>query len=84
MLHCEYPCPCGYYGDPIKDCSCSAGMVYRYQQRISGPLLDRIDIHLDVPRVAYADLTTLQKGEPSSAIRARVEAAARRSSIWCE
>ena len=50
-------------------------MVYRYQQRISGPLLDRIDIHLDVPRVAYADLTTLQKGEPSSAIRARVEAA---------
>ncbi len=51
-------------------------MVYRYQQRISGPLsLDRIDIHLDVPRVAYADLTALQKGEPSSAIRARVEAA---------
>ncbi len=69
------PCPCGYYGDPIKDCSCSAGMVYRYQQRISGPLLDRIDIHLDVPRVAYNDLVTLQKGEPSSAIRARVEAA---------
>ena len=51
------------------------GMVYRYQQRISGPLVDRIDIHLDVPRVAYADLTTLQKGEPSSAIRVRVEAA---------
>jgi magnesium chelatase family protein len=50
-------------------------MVYRYQQRISGPLLDRIDIHLDVPRVAYADLVNLHKGEPSSAIRARVEAA---------
>jgi magnesium chelatase family protein len=64
------PCPCGYYGDPMKDCSCSAGMVYRYQQRISGPLLDRIDIHLDVPRVAYADLVTLGAGHQGQTIKA--------------
>ena len=51
------------------------GMVYRYQSRISGPLLDRIDIHLDVPRVAYDDLIKLKKGDSSSVIRARVEAA---------
>ncbi len=69
------PCPCGYYGDPAKACTCSLGMVLRYQQRISGPLLDRIDIHLDVPRVAHNDLLSLQRGEPSAAIRRRVEAA---------
>jgi magnesium chelatase family protein len=59
------PCPCGYYGDPMKDCSCSAGMVYRYQQCISGPLLDRIDIHLDVQRVAFADLVNLPHAHES-------------------
>ena len=69
------PCPCGFYGDPTKDCSCSMGMVLRYQQRISGPLLDRIDIHLDVPRVPFQKLAALDKGEASSAIRARVEQA---------
>lgn len=71
------PCPCGFYGDPLKECSCSLGMVMRYQQRISGPLLDRIDIHLDVPRVSYHDLATLQRGEGSATIRARVEGARR-------
>jgi len=45
------PCPCGYYGDPVKPCTCSAGMVTKYQKRISGPLLDRIDIHTQVSRV---------------------------------
>lgn len=69
------PCPCGNFGDATKDCSCSMGMVYRYQSRISGPLLDRIDIHLDVPRVPYDDLVKLKKGDSSAVIRKRVEAA---------
>lgn len=69
------PCPCGYYGDPLKPCSCSPGTVTKYQKRISGPLLDRIDIHVEVPRVDYDKLSERRLGEPSSAIRARVESA---------
>ena len=69
------PCPCGYYGDPAHECSCSHSMVSRYQKRISGPLLDRIDIHVEVPRVEYDKLTDDRLGEPSAAIRERVEAA---------
>jgi magnesium chelatase family protein len=72
------PCPCGYYGDPVKACTCSPGMVSRYQKRISGPLLDRIDIHIDVPRVEYEKLSDDRLGEPSAAVRARVEAARER------
>ena len=68
------PCPCGWYGDPVKECTCSLAMVARYQKRISGPLLDRIDIHIEVPRVQYEKLSDDRMGEPSSAIRARVEA----------
>jgi magnesium chelatase family protein len=48
---CEYPCPCGYYQDPVKACTCSAGTVTKYQKRISGQLLDRIDFHIQVPRI---------------------------------
>jgi magnesium chelatase family protein len=69
------PCPCGHYGDPEKECTCSMTMVSRYQKRISGPLLDRIDIHVEVPRVDYEKLSSDRLGEPSSAVRARVEAA---------
>ena len=69
------PCPCGYYGDPAHECSCSPSMVSRYQKRISGPLMDRIDIHVEVPRVDYDKLTDDRLGEPSAAIRERVEAA---------
>jgi magnesium chelatase family protein len=69
------PCPCGYFGDPIKECSCSLSTVTRYQKRISGPLLDRIDIHVEVPRVDFDKLTDDRLGEPSAAVRARVEAA---------
>ena len=65
------PCPCGYYGDEHHECTCSMGMVQRYQKRISGPLLDRIDIHLDVRSVPYQKLSSLDSGEPSSAIRCR-------------
>jgi magnesium chelatase family protein len=69
------PCPCGYYGDPVRECTCNPATVTRYQKRISGPLLDRIDIHVEVPRVDYQKLTDDRLGEPSEAIRARVEQA---------
>ncbi|MCW5879546.1 MAG: ATP-binding protein [Anaerolineae bacterium] len=69
------PCPCGYAEDKQKECACSPGLIARYQKRISGPLLDRIDIHIDVPRVDYDKLTNDRLGEPSCRVRARVEAA---------
>ena len=69
------PCPCGYYGDPIKPCTCSSATVTRYQKRISGPLMDRIDIHVEVPRVDYQKLSDDRTGEPSETIQKRVEAA---------
>ena len=68
-------CPCGYYGDNERDCSCSMTLVSRYQKRLSGPLLDRIDIHVEVPRVPFQKLSDDRRGESSAAIRARVEAA---------
>ena len=67
------PCYCGYYGDPQRQCSCSAGMVAKYQKRISGPLLDRIDIFVEVPRVEYDKLTGDEVGESSAHVRERVE-----------
>src|SRR5687767_10366215 len=69
------PCPCGFAGDPVKECRCGQAAIQRYQKRISGPLLDRIDIHLDVPRIEYEQLAEKRAGEPSAAVRARVEAA---------
>jgi magnesium chelatase family protein len=69
------PCPCGYFGDPAKPCTCSSSMVTRYQKRISGPLLDRIDIHMQVPRVEFQKLRDMRPGETSAEVRARVEAA---------
>jgi magnesium chelatase family protein len=72
------PCPCGYYGDSVKPCTCSSMVVTKYQKRISGPLLDRIDIHIEVPRVAYEKLSSERLGEPSAAVRERVEAARNR------
>jgi magnesium chelatase family protein len=71
------PCPCGYYGDALKACTCAPSAVTKYQKRISGPLLDRIDIHVDVPRVEYQKLSDDRLGEASAAIRGRVEAARR-------
>ena len=66
MLLCKmatHPCPCGYYGDPKRDCRCSPGQVESYRDRISGPLLDRIDIHVEVPAVEYRELASNQAGE---------------------
>jgi magnesium chelatase family protein len=69
------PCPCGYFGDPVRSCSCGISQIQRYQKKISGPLLDRIDIHIDVPRVEYAKLSDRRAGEPSTRIQERVTAA---------
>lgn len=69
------PCPCGHYGDPVKECTCSMAMVKGYQKKISGPLMDRIDIHVEVPRVPFEKLSSQRTGEPSAAVRERVEAA---------
>ncbi len=69
------PCPCGYYGDPRRACTCAASAVGRYQKRISGPLLDRIDIHLEVPRIPHEQLSDRRPGEASSNVRERVERA---------
>ena len=75
MSDCGYPCPCGYYGDNLRPCTCSPSTVTRYAKRISGPLLDRIDIHIQVPRVEYEKLANRETGEPSEAIRERVQTA---------
>ncbi len=69
------PCPCGFAGDPVKPCTCTPQSITRYQKRISGPLMDRIDIHLEVPRIEYEKLADRRAGEPSSAVRSRVERA---------
>lgn len=74
-LHCVHPCPCGWYGDPSGRYACAPSTITRYQNRISGPVLDRIDIHVNVPRVEYEKLSAVRLGEPSAAIRARVETA---------
>ena len=66
------PCPCGYYGDPTHQCVCTPGQIQRYMNKISGPLLDRIDIHCEVTVVPFKDLSKMQPGEPSSVIRERV------------
>lgn len=65
------PCPCGYFGDSTRECHCTPAMIQRYVGRISGPLLDRIDIHVEVPAVKYRELRSTKPCEPSSAVRAR-------------
>jgi magnesium chelatase family protein len=69
------PCPCGYLGDTKHECRCSPTQIQRYRSRISGPLLDRIDIHIEAPALSIADLRNEKPGEPSSALRTRVQAA---------
>jgi magnesium chelatase family protein len=66
------PCPCGYYNHPEKECSCPPGQVQRYLSRVSGPLLDRIDIHVEVTPVAFNELSEIRASEGSEVIRARV------------
>ncbi len=72
------PCPCGYLGDSEKSCVCTAGQVLAYRKKISGPILDRIDLHIDVPRLTYARLSGEKKTESSETVQARVEKARER------
>ncbi len=69
------PCPCGFYGDPKKECTCSPMHIQRYRSKVSGPLLDRIDIHVEVPPVKYKELSSETGGENSFSIRKRVNSA---------
>ena len=69
------PCPCGFFTDPNKECTCNTGMIQKYMSKISGPLLDRIDIHIEVPAVKYKDLSSQSSSEKSEFIRERVVAA---------
>jgi magnesium chelatase family protein len=69
------PCPCGYSTDPDKECSCSTLKILNYQKKISGPLLDRIDLHIEVPRLNYEKLKSMDNIEKSATIRKRVEQA---------
>ncbi|MFI5253102.1 MAG: ATP-binding protein [Bacteroidota bacterium] len=66
------PCPCGYFTDPLKECSCNQMQVQKYMAKISGPLLDRIDLHIEVPAVKYNELASKAPGELSSSVRSRV------------
>ncbi len=67
------PCPCGYFEDPERECRCSANEVFRYQRKLSGPLMDRIDLHLEIPRVGTAELRGTAGGDPSETERARAK-----------
>ncbi|MCL2679644.1 MAG: YifB family Mg chelatase-like AAA ATPase [Dehalococcoidia bacterium] len=69
------PCPCGYYGDPLRPCTCAPSLVTRYQQRISGPFLDRMDIFVEVPHIDYEKLSDIRMGESSSSVQERVQKA---------
>lgn len=75
IADCEHPCPCGYLHDTSHACTCSDSMIRKYQQKISGPIIDRLDIHVDVPRVDYEKLTGKTLSESSAQVRERVERA---------
>jgi magnesium chelatase family protein len=73
MLVCAMnPCPCGYYTDPTKECTCNSMQIQKYMAKISGPLMDRIDLHIEVPAVRYKELSSKESGEKSEAVRHRV------------
>ncbi|MEW6108027.1 MAG: YifB family Mg chelatase-like AAA ATPase [Nitrospirota bacterium] len=72
LISAMNPCPCGYLNDPKHQCTCAPGQIYRYRRRVSGPLLDRIDIHIEVPGVPYKELSTDYSGERSESIKERV------------
>jgi magnesium chelatase family protein len=72
------PCPCGYFGSAIRTCTCGTTAIGNYRSRLSGPLVDRIDLHVEVPALPYQQLATAEAGEPTEAVRARVAAARER------
>jgi len=75
LVAARNPCPCGFFGDPERTCTCPASALERYRKKISGPLLDRIDLYVEVPRMPYERLSAAEGSEPSSAVRERVAAA---------
>jgi len=75
LVAAQNPCPCGYLGDCDKPCVCSPGQVFKYQKKISGPLLDRIDLHVEVPRLAYEKMSQSEPAEKSANIKQRVQRA---------
>ena len=75
LVAAQNPCPCGYFMDPDRRCTCAPTQIAKYQKRVSGPLLDRIDIHIEVPRVKFEHLTAERRGETSNEVRARVQKA---------
>jgi len=75
LVASQNPCPCGYLGDPDHDCTCTPSQIINYKKKISGPLLDRIDLHIEVPRLNFEKLSSEKLGESSAAIRTRVEEA---------
>jgi magnesium chelatase family protein len=84
------PCPCGYFSDPNHECTCTNTMIHRYRSKVSGPLLDRMDIHVEVPAVCYKDLASIDNTESSVTIRERVNRARamqshrlKRTKIYC-
>ena len=78
LIAARNPCPCGFYGDPSRPCSCAESMVTRYQKRLSGPILDRIDLHVPVQRVEFDTLSSPEPTESSATVRLRVNAARQR------
>ena len=76
-----HPCPCGNFGNAQKACTCAPAVVTKYQKRISGPIIDRIDIHIEVPSVDYEKLSSDRLGESSSDIRSRVQSARERQRL---
>jgi len=75
LIAAQNPCPCGFFGDKERNCLCSAGQIIRYRKKISGPLLDRIDLHLEVPRISFEKLTEENLAEDSKTVRQRVQRA---------
>ena len=69
------PCPCGFLGDPKRECTCTSLQIRRYRAKISGPLMDRIDLHMEVPSVPYKDLASLHEGASSGDLAERVRCA---------
>jgi len=75
MIMAANPCPCGYLGDPDKECTCSQADIYRYRRKLSGPIIDRIDMHINMERVSYEDLTGAKEGMTSAEMRQQVSRA---------
>jgi magnesium chelatase family protein len=80
LVAAQNPCPCGYLSDPEKHCVCTPTQIIRYQKKVSGPILDRIDIHIEVPRIKYDKLTEKMVAEESASVKERVEQARKKQS----